>query len=194
MADITSLCVYCGSSGRVRQSHKDAARELGERLARSGIRLVYGGGRVGLMGIAADAALANGGEVAGVIPKFLEALEVGHTECTEFHVTDNMHDRKLKMATLSDAFAVLPGGLGTLDETFEILTWKQLGLHDKPIVLVDVDGFWTPLSNLIEAQIEENYIRAEHRDLYRIAPTVADVLPTIRSMPSARFSLESKWL
>ena len=194
MADITSLCVYCGSSKRGAQSHIDAAHELGEALAVAGIRLVYGGGRVGLMGIVADAVLGKGGEVAGVIPKFLQKLEVGHTACTELFVTDNMHDRKLKMAKLSDAFAVLPGGLGTLDETFEILTWKQIQLHDKPIVLVNVDGFWDPLTSLIESQIAENYVRTEHRMLYQVAPTVADVLPMLQSMPPARFSLESKWI
>lgn len=194
MPDITSLCVYCGSSKRGRASHLDAAQALGETLAREGISLVYGGGRVGLMGIVADAVLSNGGEVAGVIPKFLEQMEVGHADCTELHVTENMHDRKLKMATLADAFAILPGGLGTLDETFEILTWKQLELHDKPVVLVNVDGFWDPLTALIDGQIAEHYVRAEHRALYDIVPTVADVIPAIQAMPPARFSLESKWL
>jgi len=194
MAKMKSLCVYCGSSKRGSESHIEAARELGLVLANAKIRLVYGGGHVGLMGVVADAVLENDGEVVGVIPKFLEKLEVGHSACTELFVTDNMHDRKLKMATLSDAFAVLPGGLGTLDETFEILTWKQLELHDKPIVLVNVDGFWDPLTTLIESQIAENYVRTEHRALYKVAPTVADVLPIIRSMPPARFSLESKWL
>ena len=194
MADITSLCVYCGSSRRGTQGHHDAARQLGETLATNGIRLVYGGGSVGLMGIVADTVLHFGGEVVGVIPKFLEDLEVGHTECTELHVTGNMHDRKFKMATLSDAFAILPGGLGTLDETFEILTWKQRELHDKPIVLVNIEGFWDPLTALIDAQIETNYVRAKHRSLYEVATNVADIIPTILAMPPARFSLESKWL
>ncbi len=194
MANIRSLCVYCGSSSNVRDSHREAARELGTILAKARIRLVFGGGRVGLMGIVADAAIENGGEVIGVIPKFLEQWEVGHSACDELIVTDNMHDRKLKMATLSDAFAILPGGLGTLDETFEILTWKQLELHDKPVVIVDVDGFWKPLATLIESQVSEHYVRAEHQNLFDIVPSVAEVLPTIQSMPPARFSLESKWL
>ncbi len=194
MAEIKSLCVYCGSSSHVRKSHIDAARELGVILAESGVRLVFGGGRVGLMGVVANAVLENGGEVFGVIPKFLKKREVGHSACSELFVTDNMHDRKLKMATLSDAFAILPGGLGTLDEMFEILTWKQLELHDKPIVLVNVDGYWNPLTNLIDTQIAENYVRTEHRNLYQVAPNVADVLPTIRSMPPPKLSLESKWL
>lgn len=194
MAKIRSLCVYCGSSSNVRESHRETARELGKILADAGIRLVFGGGRVGLMGVVADAALDNGGEVIGVIPKFLEQWEVGHSGCTELIVTDNMHDRKLKMATLSDAFAILPGGLGTLDETFEILTWKQLELHDKPIVVVDADGYWEPLTALIRSQIAENYVRAEHGKLFTTVSTAAEVLPTIASMPPARFSLESKWL
>ena len=194
MADITSLCVYCGSSRHGPQGHHGAARQLGKTLATNGIRMVYGGGSVGLMGIIADTVLHHGGEVVGVIPKFLEDLEVGHTDCTELHVTGNMHDRKFKMATLADAFAILPGGLGTLDETFEILTWKQLELHDKPIVLVNIEGFWDPLTALIDAQIETNYVRAKHRSLYEVATNVADIIPTIRAMPPARFSLESKWL
>jgi uncharacterized protein (TIGR00730 family) len=118
MAEIKSLCVYCGSSGNVRESHRAAAKELGTRLAQAGIRLVFGGGRVGLMGLVADAALQAGGAVTGVIPKFLKARELGHTGCTELVVTGNMHDRKFRMAALSDAIVVLPGGLGTLDEAF----------------------------------------------------------------------------
>jgi uncharacterized protein (TIGR00730 family) len=194
MAAIRSLCVYCGSSSEVRKSHRDAAHDLGEALAKAGIRLVFGGGRVGLMGIVADAALDNGGEVIGIIPKFLEQREVGHSACDELIVTENMHDRKLKMASLSDAFAILPGGMGTLDETFEILTWKQLELHDKPIIVVDVEGYWKPLASLIEMQISENYVRSEYRDLFSVVQTAAEVLPTIQSLPPARFSLESKWL
>lgn len=194
MADISSLCVYCGSSGRVRQSHREAARELGETLARAGIRLVFGGGRVGLMGIVADAVLQGGGDVTGVIPKHLVDLEVGHEGCSELFVTDNMHERKLTMAKLSDAFVILPGGLGTLDETFEILTWKQLGLHDKPVVIADVDSYWQPLIGLIEAQIAENYVREAYRGLFEVVPAVGDILPAISAMPPPRFTLESKWM
>jgi uncharacterized protein (TIGR00730 family) len=109
-------------------------------------------------------------------------------------VTENMHDRKLKMASIADAFAILPGGLGTLDETFEILTWKQLGLHDKPIILVDIDGFWAPLAAMIENQVNENYIRPEHRNLFETASSIAEILPIIEAAPAARFSLDSKWI
>ncbi len=146
------------------------------------------------MGLIADAVLDNGGEVTGVIPRFLEQLEVGHNGCTELIVTENMHDRKLKMASIADAFAVLPGGLGTLDKLFEILTWKQLGLHDKPIVIVDIDGFWRPLGAMIENQVNENYIRPEHRNLFETAASVTEILPIIEAAPAARFSLDSKWL
>jgi uncharacterized protein (TIGR00730 family) len=193
MAAVKSLCVYCGSSIDVRETHREAARTLGSALASAGIRLVYGGGQIGLMGLIADAALAAGGTVTGIIPKFLDQLEIGHTGCTEFIVTENMHDRKLKMASMADAFVTLPGGFGTLDETFEILTWKQLRLHDKPIVIADIDGYWTPLLALMANQFEENYVRPEHRDLFRVAPDVASILPILAAEPEPRFSLEKSW-
>src|ERR1700687_244226 len=148
MALVKRICVYCGSSGRVNEAYRAAATRLGMVLARAGIELIYGGGRVGLMGLVADAALAEGGRVTGIIPMHLHDREVGHTGLTELVVVDNMHNRKRRMFELADAFAVLPGGLGTLDETLEIITWKQLGLHDKPVVIVDVAGYWTPLIEL----------------------------------------------
>jgi len=194
MATINSLCVYCGSSGNVREDHREAARFLGSELASAGIRLIYGGGQVGLMGLIADAALAAGGAVTGIIPKFLDQLEIGHTGCTELIVTDNMHDRKLKMASLADAFVILPGGFGTLEEMFEILTWKQLRLHDKPVVIADIDGYWTPLLTLMAKQIEENYVRPEHRDLFDVARSVAEIFPILAAAPEPRFSLEETWL
>lgn len=194
MADIKTLCVYCGSSGDVRESHRSAATELGTRMAAAGIRLIYGGGRIGLMGLVADAVLEGGGAVTGVIPKFLKAREVGHTGCTELVVTENMHDRKFRMAALADAIVILPGGLGTLDETFEILTWKQLNLHDKPVVFADIDGFWSPLIGFIESQITENYVRAEHRKMFSVAATVADIFPLLESIPTSGISLEAKWI
>lgn len=194
MAEIKSLCVYCGSSGDVRESHRAAAKELGMRIAESGIRLIFGGGRIGLMGIVADAVLAAGGTVTGVIPKFLKAREVGHTGCTELVVTENMHDRKFRMAALSDAIVVLPGGLGTLDETFEMLTWKQIGLHDKPIILADIDAYWSPLIALIDNQIAERYVRSDHRALFSVAGCIADIFPLLQSLPQPSVSLEAKWI
>lgn len=185
MAQIRSLCVYCGASDRGRESHRDAAIRLGAILAKAGVRLIFGGGRIGLMGMLADSALREGGEVVGIIPEFLDRIEVGHTACTRLIVTANMHERKEKMAELSDGFAILPGGLGTLDETFEILTWKQLQLHDKPIVVADVDGFWGPLVGLIDNLVAENYARAENRALFSVVDTVEEVLPTLESMPDS---------
>ncbi len=185
MTKIRSLCVYCGASGRGRESHRDAAIRFGAILAKAGIRLIFGGGRIGLMGLMADSALHEGGEVVGIIPKFLDQVEVGHSACSRLIVTANMHERKEKMAELSDGFVILPGGLGTLDETFEILTWKQLQLHDKPIVLADVDGFWGPLVGLIDNLVAENYAHADHRALFSVVDTVEDVLPALEAMPAS---------
>jgi hypothetical protein len=192
MRHITSVCVYCGSSSRGRKTHHEAAQRLGNLLVDRGIRLIYGGGRVGLMGVIADAVLAAGGEVTGVIPDFLEEREVGHTNCTELVVTNSMHSRKQKMAELSDGFVILPGGLGTLDETFEIVTWKQLGIHDKPIVIADIDGYWRPLDALIQYMIEERYVRPEYRELFEVVASVDDVLPTLDAMPPAIMRVDAE--
>jgi len=191
---IRSLCVYCGSSGRGRDSHHEAARRLGRLMAQAGVRLVYGGGRIGMMGLVADAVLAAGGEVVGIIPRFLDQVEVGHSGVSRMIVTDNMHERNEKMAELADAFVILPGGLGTLDETFEILTWKQLQLHDKPVVIADIDGYWQPLVALVDRMIEENYARPEHRNMFRIVASVDEVLPALEEMPEFRTEIEAKWM
>jgi uncharacterized protein (TIGR00730 family) len=168
MAELTALCVYCGSSDRTETSHRELAAWLGREAARRGVDIVFGGGRVGLMGVLADAALSAGGEVIGIIPGHLEAREVGHNTVTRLEVVDSMHSRKARMCELADAFCVLPGGLGTLDETFEIITWKQLGLHDKPIVLVNLDGYWTPLLDLIAHQVEAGYVHPRHTALFNV--------------------------
>ena len=194
VSQIRSLCVYCGSSGRGRASHHEAAIRLGGIMAAAGVRLVYGGGRIGMMGLVADAVLAGGGEVVGIIPRFLDQVEVGHSGVSRLIVTENMHERKEKMAELSDAFLILPGGLGTLDETFEILTWKQLQLHDKPVVIADIDGYWRPLMTLIDRMIEENYAKPENRELFRVVSSVDEVLPTLEDMPEFRTEVEAKWM
>ena len=194
MAQVRSLCVYCGSSGRGRDSHHEAAQRLGRLMAEAGVRLVYGGGRIGLMGLIADAVLQGGGEVVGIIPRFLDQVEVGHSGVSRLVVTENMHERKEKMAELSDAFVILPGGLGTLDETFEILTWKQLQLHDKPVLIVDVDGYWQPLVDLVDRMIEENYAKPEHRALFQVVASVDEVLPALAEMPEFRTEVEAKWM
>ena len=193
MPKIRSLCVYCSASARVAQVHRDAAAKMGRLLAEAKIRLVFGGGRVGLMGILADAALASGGEVVGIIPEHLMRLEVGHQSASELLVVGSMHERKQKMADLSDGFAVLPGGLGTLDETFEIVTWKQLRLHDKPIVLVDVAGYWKPLTGMVEHMINEGFVQPAHRRLFGVVDKVEDVIPALEAMPAPAFSPDVKW-
>jgi uncharacterized protein (TIGR00730 family) len=179
MKRLTSLCVYCGSSGAVDARYRDAAIRLGTTLAEQRVTLVYGGGRVGLMGLLADACLQAGGTVVGVIPEFLRRAEVGHGAVTELVVVDTMHERKRTMFERSDGFVILPGGLGTLEETFEILTWKQLQLHDKPIVVVDVAGYWEPLAALIDHVIGENFARPEARALLTVVDDVDQVLPAL---------------
>ncbi len=183
MNPVASLCVYCGSAVGFAPRYRDAARRLGQSMAENGIRLVYGGGGVGLMGIVADAVLAGGGSVVGVIPDFLESREVGHRGLSELRVVDSMHARKSLMVELSDAFAVLPGGLGTLDETFEILTWRQLRLHDKPIVLIDLDGYWGPLLRLVEHVVAEGFARADCVRLFTVVERVEDAIAALRRAP-----------
>jgi uncharacterized protein (TIGR00730 family) len=194
MSSIQSVCVYCASSPRGPESHKSAAREVGRVLAENNIRLIFGGGHVGLMGLAADAALAAGGEVTGVIPSFLRDLELAHDGCDDMVVTNSMHSRKQKMAELSDGFVILPGGLGTLDEAFEIITWRQLGLHDKPIVFLDIDGYWQPLRALVEHINTNGYMRPNEAPLFTLVDTVAEILPALRAAPPERQPLASKWL
>jgi len=176
MQNIRRLCVYCGSSGAVEAQYREAARELGARLAAAGIELVYGGGRVGLMGLLADAVLAARGKVTGIIPSRLRNAEVAHSGVTELVVVDSMHERKRLMAERADAFAVLPGGIGTLDEMFEIISWKQLALHDKPILLVDIGGYWAPLLALLDHIVVSGFARPETRRLLRVVPSVPAVI------------------
>jgi uncharacterized protein (TIGR00730 family) len=189
---VTSLCVFCGSSSRVAESYRHAAGELGAAIAKRGIRLVYGGGRIGLMGILADAALAAGGEVVGVIPEFLRGLEVAHERLTELRVVPTMHERKRVMFELADAFAVLPGGIGTLDESIEIASWKQLGLHDKPIVVCDVAGFWRPLAALVDHVIEKGFVHPDHARLLTIVPTIDDLFRALDTVTPPR-PVAAKW-
>ncbi|MCW2237353.1 LOG family protein [Azospirillum canadense] len=194
MKTLTSVCVYCGSSSRVADVYKDAAHSLGEGLARHGIQLVYGGGRVGLMGIVADAALASGGSVVGIIPEHIQSAEVEHTGLTELVVVDSMHTRKRMMVDRSDAFVVLPGGFGTLDESFEILTWKQLRLHDKPVVIVDVDGYWRPLLGLVDHMIAQGFAHSGHRALFTVVDEVDDVFNALAHEPEPSLKIRSQKL
>jgi uncharacterized protein (TIGR00730 family) len=194
MRRLKSLCVYCGSSSQVDQRYRDAAVRLGGLLAERRITLVYGGGRVGLMGLMADACLQAGGAVVGVIPEFLRRYEVGHGAVTELVVVDSMHQRKQTMFERSDGFVILPGGLGTLDETFEMLTWKQLRLHDKPIVVADVAGYWQPFAALIEHVIRENFARPEMRALLTVVDNVEQVLPALETAELPLVGPEPKWM
>jgi uncharacterized protein (TIGR00730 family) len=185
MPNVSSLCVYCGSSGAVAEAYREAASELGARLAEAGIEVVFGGGRVGLMGMLADAALACGGWVTGIIPTRLRDAELAHQGVSELVIVDTMHERKQRMAERADAFAILPGGIGTLDETFEILSWKQLGLHDKPIFLVNIDGYWARLHSLLEHIVEQGFAAPRTRDLLRVVPSVGALMAALAEAPPA---------
>ncbi|GAB3733469.1 TIGR00730 family Rossman fold protein [Luteimonas pelagia] len=160
---LRTVCVYCGSNAGSRAVYAARAAELGTRLARDGVAVVYGGGNVGLMGIVADAALAAGGEVVGVIPEQLVGWEVAHRGLTRLEVVDSMHARKARMFDLSDGFVALPGGFGTLDEMFEMLTWRQLGLGDKPCAFLDVEGFFAPLVAMMDRMVDERFLHADQR-------------------------------
>ena len=162
---ISRLCVFCGSNHGARPEFDAAARDLGATLADEGIALVYGGGRVGLMGVIADAVLEKGGDVIGVIPHALDTKELAHDGLTEMHAVDSMHERKALMADLSDAFIALPGGLGTLDELFEIVTWAQLGIHAKPCGLLNAADYFDKLIALLDHAVEEQFVKPQHRAL-----------------------------
>ena len=158
-----SICIYCGSNTGSNPIYAERATALGTRLAQQGLAVVYGGGNVGLMGVVADAALAAGGEVVGVIPEQLVGWEVAHTGLTRLEVVANMHERKARMFDLSDGFVALPGGFGTLDEMFEMLTWRQLGIGDKPCAFLDVQGFFEPLVAMMDRMVEERFLHADQR-------------------------------
>lgn len=158
-----AVCVYCGSNVGIKAVYAERAAALGTRLANDNLTLVYGGGNVGLMGVIADAAIAAGGEVIGVIPEQLLGWEVAHQGLSRLEVVANMHERKARMFDLSDTFVALPGGFGTLDEMFEMLTWRQLGLGDKPCAFLNVDGFYDPLIAMLDRMVEERFLRADHR-------------------------------
>jgi uncharacterized protein (TIGR00730 family) len=183
LTEITTIAVFCGSKNGNQPAHAEAAIKFGDLLASQGIRLVYGGGNLGIMGIVADAVLAGGGEVIGVIPKFLSDFEVAHENLTELVTVDSMHERKNHMFRISDAFVILPGGLGTLDEALEIITWKQLRLHSKPIVVVNLDDCWTPLVGLIDSVIDGGFAHEKARELLTVVDNIDDVLGAIAAAP-----------
>lgn len=170
------LCVFCGSSKGAREIYIRAAQQLGHELALRRIELVYGGGNVGLMGVIADAVLKAGGRVTGVIPEQLMSRELGHTGIQDLRIVKTMHERKALMAELSDGFIAMPGGIGTYEEFFEVLTWAQLGLHAKPCALLNVDGFYNPVLRLLEHAIEEHFVRRDHRELMVVETGAAALL------------------
>lgn len=175
MREIYSVAVFCGSRPGSHPLFAGAARDLGAGLANAGIRLVYGGGRNGMMGVLADAVLDGGGSVLGVIPAFLTKSEVAHPGVTEMTVVDSMHDRKRCMAEAADAFVTLPGGIGTMDETIEIISWRQLRLHDKPIYICDIAGSAAPLVSAVDGMIAQGFAPQQARDLF----TVVNGVPTL---------------
>ena len=179
LTESLSVCVYCGSRMGARPSYAAVAEELGAALAARGWRLVYGAGDVGLMGVVARAAQAGGGAALGVIPQHLLAREAGRRDLAQFVVTENMHERKKVMFMNSHATVVLPGGAGTLDEFFEVVTWAQLGLHSRPIVLLDAEGYWQPLVALVDHVIAEGFAEPGLRRLFRVAATPDDAVALI---------------
>ena len=159
-----SLCVYCGANSGANPAYIEGAIALGTRMARDGIRLVYGGGNIGLMGTVADAVLAAGGEVVGVIPKQLVDMEVAHGGLTDLEVVDSMHQRKARMFDLADAFVAMPGGFGTLEEIVEMFTWRQLGISEKPCALLDINGYYQPLVAMMDRMVEERFLHPGQRE------------------------------
>lgn len=194
MTEIKNVCVYCGSSSRVDDAYKEAATKLGALIAAQDWGVVYGGGRVGLMGLVADSALKSGTNVIGIIPSHIKEREVQHEELTELHVVDTMHVRKQMMVDASQAFVILPGGLGTLDEFFELLTWKQLGLHDKPIVVVNMNGYWAKLLEVMGHIADQGFMRQEDMGMVIVVETVEEVPEALKRAPSEKFDPTTKWI
>ena len=191
VVDLNRLCVFCGSSAGLDPVHRQAATDFGRMLAADGIELVFGGGSVGLMGAIADAVLQAGGRVIGVIPRFLATRELLHEGVTDVRLTDTMHERKALMSEQSDAFVALPGGLGTFEELFEVLTWAQLGLHGKPIGLLNSAGYFDPLVAMIDRAITDGFCREEHRRLFVVDDQPARLMHRLREhqMPTVK-----KWI
>jgi uncharacterized protein (TIGR00730 family) len=186
MPRLTSLCVYCGSGLGTNPAYEEAARILGRSMADSDVRLVYGGGSVGLMGTLARAVLDGGGSVTGIIPRFLQSRERPMAELTELIVTEDMHQRKMLMFEKADAFAALPGGVGTLEELVEQMTWAQLGRHEKPVLLANIAGFWDPLVRLLDEMRRVGFIRSELEVSCLVASRAEDILPMLERSLGAR--------
>ena len=178
---ISSICVFCGASSNVADIYKVAASTFGQILAKAGVDLVFGGGQIGLMGELADASIAHDGRVIGVIPKHLNDTEIAHQGLTQLHVVENMHKRKELMFRLSDAIVALPGGFGTLEEILEVITWRQLNLHNKPIIIVNVGGYWDSLISLLDHVGKSGFSQTSFSSITRVTNTVHDVLPILET-------------
>jgi len=177
-----TICVYCGASEAVAQAYKDVAVNFGKEMGEQQKSLVYGGASVGLMGCVADAVLKSGQKVIGVIPQHILDSERKHEHLTQLHVVETMHERKKMMAEQADAFVVLPGGMGTLDEMFEILTWKYLRLHNKPVVILNVAGYWDHMIKLINNMVEEKFSAPWHAKMFNVVTDIGDVIPALEKM------------
>lgn len=177
------ICVYCASSDKVADRYFDAAERLGQQIAQERSILVYGGGSKGLMGCIADAVLAGGGYVRGVLPRFMDEVEWGHTGISEMVLVEDMHERKRLLVDGVDAVVALPGGCGTLEELAEIITLKRLGKFTKPIIILNLDGFYDPLQQMLERMVEERFMRPEHQRMYTFVDRVEDIIPAIKSAP-----------
>ena len=178
---IKKVCVYCASSSKVNSQYVETARKLGKILAENDLELVYGGGSVGLMGVLADSVLENGGRVTGVIPRFMVEVEWQHNGLTELVLTETMHERKEKMAELADAVVALPGGCGTMEELLEMITWKQLGIHSQPIVIVNVNGYYTHLLAQFQQAADELFMRPQHLEMWSVVTDADEVLRAIEN-------------
>jgi len=187
---LRSICVFCGASTGTDPVYREAAAAMGRTLAEQGITLVYGGGAVGLMGVVADAALAAGGEVIGIIPQSLKDAEIGHPGLTRLEIVDGMHARKARMAELADAFIAMPGGLGTLEELFEVWTWGQLGYHAKPLGLLDTNHFYAKLSHFLDHLVAEAFVRPQYREMLQRGDTPDALLERLRAWQP---TIKAKW-
>jgi uncharacterized protein (TIGR00730 family) len=189
---VRRACIFCGSSPGARPQYTEATEDLGQLLVRNEITLVYGGASVGLMGRLADTVLSEGGEAIGVIPRALVEREIAHLGLTDLHVVESMHERKALMAELSDAFIALPGGLGTLDELFEIYTWAQLGMHRKPCGLLSVEGYYRHVADFLDHAVAERFVRDEHRDMLIVEEDAATMLDRLQGFDPA--AVTPKWI
>ena len=192
MTNVKSICVFCGASDGKDPRHMENAVAFGKMMAERGITLVYGGGRIGLMGAVADGVMKNGGHVIGIIPEHLDDIEVGHTGLSELIVCKSMHARKVEMFKRSDAFVTLAGGLGSLDEAFEAMTLRQLGIHDTPMVFFNALGYWDKCLAMIDGIIAEGFARESHKNLFTVANTLEEIFEQLAAEPAPKFDPREK--